>query len=117
MMPIIIVLISAPDKKTARKVAMHLLENKLVACVQIFPIESAYWWQGKIENAKEFVALAKTVPENFGKIKQEIKKIHPYKCPEILKIDAEANEEYEKWVYDSVRENGSSKSQSCRNGA
>ena len=97
-MSIIIVLISNPDKKTARKIAAHLLENRLAACVQVFPAESAYWWKGKIENAKEYIALAKTIPENFEKIKQEIKKIHPYECPEILKIEAEANEEYENWI-------------------
>lgn len=100
---LIIVLISAPDKKTARKIATHLLENRLAACVQIFPAESAYRWKGKIENAKEFIALAKTVPENFGKIKQEVKKIHPYECPEILKIGAEANEEYENWLREEIK--------------
>ena len=98
MMSIIIVLIPTPDKKTAEKISAHLLRNRLAACVQIFPVESAYWWKGKIENAKEFVALAKTGAQNFEKIKQEVKKIHPYECPEILKIGAEANQEYEDWL-------------------
>ncbi len=97
-MSFIIIYIPNPDKKTAQKIAMHLLENKLAACVQIFPAESMYWWQGKIENTKEFIALAKTARENFEKIKQEIKKIHPYECPEIMKVEAEANEDYENWV-------------------
>jgi uncharacterized protein involved in tolerance to divalent cations len=29
--------------------------------VNIFPIESYYWWQGKIEKAKEWVVIAKTL--------------------------------------------------------
>ncbi|MBU4246150.1 MAG: divalent-cation tolerance protein CutA [Nanoarchaeota archaeon] len=97
-MAFIAVYIANPDKKTAKMVAAHLLENGLAACVNIFPAESSYRWKGKIECAKEFAALAKTTQENFEKIKQEIKKIHPYECPEVMKIVAEANEEYENWV-------------------
>lgn len=97
-MSVIIVIITNPDKKTAKKIAAHLLQKRFAACVNIFPVESMYWWKGKIENAKEVLMIAKTAVENFEKIKREVKKIHPYKCPEILKIEGEANEEYEDWV-------------------
>ena len=44
------------------------------------------------------VSLLKTKEENWEKVKAEILKIHLYKTPCILKINVEANEEYERWV-------------------
>jgi periplasmic divalent cation tolerance protein len=92
-----IIYITNPDRKTAKKIALRLLKKRLIACANIFPIESVYWWKGKIENAKEVVLILKT-KENFNKIKNEVKKIHPYSIPCIIKFDAEANKEYEEWL-------------------
>lgn len=89
--------ITNPDRKTAKKIALRLLKKRLIACANIFPIESVYWWKGKIENAKEVVLILKT-KEKFNKIKNEVKKIHPYSIPCIIKFDVEANEEYENWL-------------------
>ena len=47
-----VVLVTAPDMKTARKLAQAALEARLIACANLVPrIESHYWWQGKIEAA------------------------------------------------------------------
>ena len=97
-MSFIFVYITNPNKKEAKRIALHLLKKKLVACVNIFPIESLYWWKGKIEKAKEFVLIAKTKEEDFKKVEAEVKKIHSYTVPCITKINVEANEEYEKWL-------------------
>ena len=92
-----IIYITNPDRKTAKKIALRLLKKRLIACANIFPIESVYWWKGKIENAKEVVLILKT-KEKFDKIKNEVKKIHPYSIPCIIKFDAKANKEYEAWL-------------------
>ena len=97
-MPFIFVYITNPNKKVAKKIALHLLKKKLAACTNIFPIESYYLWKGKIGNSKETVLIVKTKKENFKKIKNEIKKIHPYLIPCIIEFDVEANKEYEKWL-------------------
>ena len=88
--------------KEAKKVSNYLLKNKLIACVNYFPIESAFWWRGKISKSKEIVSLVKAKKENWSKIKEEVKKIHPYNTPCIMKFDVEANEDYEKWVNDET---------------
>jgi len=62
-----------------------------------------YWWNKKIENTKEFVILAKTKEKNYIKIKKEVEKIHSYKIPCIVKINAEANESYDKWINEEVK--------------
>jgi periplasmic divalent cation tolerance protein len=94
----VFIYITNPNKKTAVKVAGHLLNEKLVACCNIFPIESLYWWEGRIENAKEYVLIAKTLAKNYSAIKKEVEKIHPYKIPCILKISSTANPKYQKWL-------------------
>ncbi len=57
-----------------------------------------YWWKGKIQDDKEVVVLAKTGEKNYEKVREEVKKIHSYDIPCILRIRAEANKEYNKWI-------------------
>ncbi|MEK6917612.1 MAG: divalent cation tolerance protein CutA [Nanoarchaeota archaeon] len=97
-MGFIIVYITHKSLSEAKKVCEHLLKRKLIACVNYFPIQSAYWWKGKIDSANEVVSIVKSKKENWNEIKSEIKQIHPYETPCIMKFDVEANEDYEKWI-------------------
>jgi len=98
-MSFIIIYITNPNLKTAKKVAAHLLKKKLIACANIFPIQSTYSWKGKVKNAKEYVAIVKTRHGYWELIKTEVQKIHPYDIPCIMKLEAEANHDYEKWIH------------------
>lgn len=97
-----LVYITCKDKEEARKISKVLLEKKLVACSNMFPIESMYWWKGKIEEDNEVVILAKTKDKNYERIKQEVKKLHSYEVPCILKLSSDANIDYDKWVDEVV---------------
>jgi len=97
-MNFIFIYITNPTKKEARKIAKYLLEKKLIACANIFPIDSLYRWKGKIANEKEFVLIAKTKKANFEKVKKEVEKIHSYTVPCIVKIPVSSNEKYYKWL-------------------
>lgn len=90
--------ITYKDIEEAKKITSHLLEEKLVSCANIFPIESFYWWKGKIENSDEVVSILKTRKENWEKVRDEIIKLHSYDVPCIVRIDVEANEGFEGWV-------------------
>lgn len=71
----------------ARKIAHTLVEEQLVACVNIIPeIESVYSWQGKIEEETEIILIAKTTDENVKKTIQRIKTLHSYEIPDIIVI-------------------------------
>ena len=98
-----LIYITCKDEEEAVKISKHLLEKRLIACSNMYPVRSMYRWQGKIQDEKEFVMMAKTKEKNYGKIKEEVKKIHSYDVPCILKIDAEANESYDKWVNEEVK--------------
>ena len=66
-MSFIFAYITNSDKKIAKKIAMNLLKKRIVACANMFPIDSIYWWKNKIEESKEYVLIVKTKKEEFRK--------------------------------------------------
>lgn len=102
-MKFIIIYVTHKNPEEAKKVGDYLLKKRLIACVNYFPIQSAYWWKGKIENSKEIVSLLKTKKENWLKVKKEVQKIHPYETPCIMKLEVEANEDYAKWIKEETK--------------
>jgi len=94
----ILIYITISSEEEAKKIARHLLEEKLIACANIFPIQSMYNWKGKMADEKEIVVLGKTKAENYEKIVSEVEKIHSYDIPCILKIPMESNQKYEDWL-------------------
>jgi periplasmic divalent cation tolerance protein len=84
----------------AKKVAKQLLEAKLIACANIFPIgTSIYPWKGKIEESAEIVMILKTSKSKLNKVKSAIRKTHPYDIPCILELPVKSvNKEYAGWL-------------------
>jgi len=97
-MALILVYVTHASKEDAKKLASHLLEKRLIACANLFPINSIYRWKGKVEDAEEFVSLLKARPENWEALKKEILSVHPYETPCIIKLDAEANHGFDGWA-------------------
>ena len=62
-----------------------------------------YWWKGKITKSYEYVMIAKTNNKNFKKLESEVKRIHSYEVPCILRMNATANKEYEIWLNKEIR--------------
>jgi len=90
--------ITYPDMKSARKAADALLKKRLIACANLHPVKSAYWWRGKVEESEEVLAVVKTRRGLWTKLKAEVKRTHPYEVPMIMRIEAQANREYEDWI-------------------
>ena len=100
----IVVFITAGSKEEARKISRGLLEEKLAACVNILPgLESHFWWQGKIDSAKEALLVIKTKKELFNKLAKKVKSLHSYSVPEIIALPiVTGNTEYLNWINDST---------------
>ena len=97
-MSFVVVYITHPNMDEAKRVVSHLLGKRLIACANFFPIESMYWWEGKVETGCEVVSVVKTGKANWRKLKAEVEKIHTYKVPCIVRLEAEANRGYEDWI-------------------
>jgi periplasmic divalent cation tolerance protein len=100
-----IVLSTAGSEEEAHKVARHLVEQQLAACVNILPrIESIYRWQGKVETSREWLLLIKTTADRFPAVRDAIRELHSYELPECVAISIEdGSPEYLQWLADSVQ--------------
>jgi periplasmic divalent cation tolerance protein len=94
------------SREGAQKIATALVSKHLAACVQIAgPITSTYWWQGKMEQAEEWVCTAKTRSKLYNEVEQAIREAHTYDVPEILAVDiAAGNADYLNWVTQETSE-------------
>ena len=97
-------LVTAPDLRTARRLARETLRGRLIACANLIPkIESHYRWRGKIEKGAEVLLLLKTTRGKLAMLEKFIVANHPYDTPEFLVIDlAAGNGCYLQWLSDSV---------------
>ena len=100
---IILAYITNPNKKEAEKLARLLLEKRLIACANIIPITSLYWWQGKITKDREFLLIGKTIKKKFQRLKKFVEEVHPYSVPCILKLRASSNDKYYEWLKKELR--------------
>gem|GEM_PF-5063711 len=58
-MPFLTFYITHPDEATARRIAGELVQERWAACANIFPIHSAYWWNGAVQNDAEWVSVSR----------------------------------------------------------
>lgn len=95
-----VVLVTAPDVKTARALAKAALQARLAACANLIPkVESHYWWQGKIEFSAEILIVFKTQKPKLAALEKTIFAKHPYDTPEFLVLTLTAgNEKYLDWL-------------------
>jgi periplasmic divalent cation tolerance protein len=95
-----IVLVTAPDLKTARSLAKAALKSKLIACANLIPkIESHYWWQERIESGAEVLMVLKTQKSKLAALEKLILAKHPYNTPEFLVLPLSAgNKKYLDWL-------------------
>lgn len=101
----VLVLVTAPDLKTARALAKAALQARLIACANLVPrVESHYWWQGKLESGREVLLVLKTLKSKLGALEKLILARHPYDTPEFLVLPLNAgNARYLDWLAANCR--------------
>ena len=100
-----LVIATAPAD-AAKDLARKLVEERLVACVNIVPkVQSIYRWEGKIEDDEEALMLIKTTSKMIAPVSSRLKELHPYDVPEIISLEikkGEGNGDYLAWVEGEV---------------
>ena len=96
-----IIISTFESRMSANKIAKDMISRKLCACVNIIKINSFYYWDNKIQYDNEYLCLFKT--NSSAKLRKELKKIHPYKVPEIVEIKMDSiDNDYLRWLISSV---------------
>ena len=100
-----LVLSTAGSREEASRIANSLVEERLAACVNIVgPIDSVYRWEGKIENAQEFLMIVKTTSKRAADVMARIRELHSYQLPEAIEISIDdGSPEYLNWIRECVR--------------
>lgn len=100
-----VVLVTVASLSAGREIAAELIEAKLAACVNLFPIESIYLWQDKINQDSEYQLIIKTDLNKFAQLSAKIKTLHSYEVPEIIALPIiHGSEAYLTWLGNSLRD-------------
>lgn len=101
----IIVLVTAPTADKAAELARTLVEEELAACGNIVPgLRSIYRWEGKVQDEPEVLLILKTRAPLFEALRARVVALHPYQCPEVLRLDVTAGHApYLQWIAGNVR--------------
>ncbi len=76
---------TAGTVEQAQDIARALISRRLAACVNVLGgMTSMYWWEGRVEQGREVVLLAKTREELMPALVEQVRQIHEYDCPCIV---------------------------------
>jgi len=98
-----LVYITAGNMEEARKIGKKLVEERLVACVNLFPITSIFRWQGSIDEENEVAIIAKTKTGKVKNVEKRVKELHSYDVPCVVSFNIdEGLKDYLDWIGESV---------------
>jgi len=99
----VIVLTTFPAEGDVEQLAAALVEERLAACVNVFPVRSIYTWKGQVELADERQLVIKTSAPRLGDLEERIRALHPYEVPEFLVLPIQAGSvSYLSWLAEAT---------------
>ena len=95
-----LVYMTAGSMDEARKIGRALVEERLVACVNLIGgMTSIYWWEGAVEEGSEVVVIAKTTAGRVGAVIERVKALHSYAVPCVVALPIESgNDAFMTWI-------------------
>lgn len=96
----LVVLMTAPDLKTAREIGNQAVTAGVAVCANLIPkIESIYVWKDKLERGSEVLVLFKTTKAKLASLESLVVELHPYDTPELIAVPVSAGTaKYLAWI-------------------
>ncbi len=96
----LVVFITTEDQDEGAKIAKALVEEEVVACVNMIKeVSSVFKWKGKVEEEAECLLVVKTRTERFHELVRRVKELHSYDVPEVIALPiVEGNTPYLQWI-------------------
>lgn len=103
--PVRVVLCTVPSEDVGVQIARQLVDEHLVACVNILPgVRSIYRYQGKVEDDRELLLVMKTSHDRLDALIPRVRELHPYEVCEVLALEVTAGSQpYVDWVLAETR--------------
>lgn len=104
MADVLMVFVTVGDGDEAFRIGRTLVEEKLVACVNMVPqVRSIYWWKGEVCDDQEVLLIMKTSESNFDVLRSRVRELHSYELPEIIALQVDRGlPEYLSWVMENT---------------
>lgn len=104
---ILIVFMTAPNRREATRIARSLVREKLVACANIVPeVTSIFHWEGRVQKSREVLLILKTTNRRYHALENTIRSMHSYEVPEIVAVPvARGLDQYIEWVREETTSN------------
>jgi len=95
-----VVLCTVPSEEVGASLARTLVDERLVACVNILPgVRSIYRFKGVVEDDRELLLLLKTSSARYPQLERRIRELHPYEVCEVIALDVAAGSQpYLDWL-------------------
>lgn len=96
----IVILSTCASEEEGARLARHLVESRLAACVNVIPrVSSYYWWKGKVESGDECMLLIKSSRALFDSLRAVLETQHSYEVPEAIALQiVQGSENYLNWL-------------------
>jgi len=99
-----VVLVTVSSSEEGQAIARALVEERLAACVNCWPIQSTYRWQGQVQQDAEWQLVIKTRLDCLPLLEQRVNELHSYDIPELIALPIVAGAApYLNWVADQTR--------------
>ena len=100
----VLIISTFPSEDSIASISKDLIvSKKLCACINLTRVRSFYYWNNKLEDQEEFIVFFKTTKLCAKRLKDEIKKLHPYEVPEILELKIDhVSRDYLSWLIQST---------------
>jgi periplasmic divalent cation tolerance protein len=100
-----VVLSTAPKEEEAVRIAKTLVDERLVACVNVVPgVRSIYRWEGQVHDDAELLMVMKTTSDKRDAVVARLKELHSYTCPEAIALPTGGGSaDYLTWVREMTR--------------
>ena len=101
----LVVLMTVDKEELAQAIGTELVERRLAACVNIFPLgTSIYRWKDQVHRDREYMLLIKTASHLFNEVRDTIREIHTYELPDVIALPiAVAEENVLEWITANVK--------------
>ncbi|MFH1161944.1 MAG: divalent-cation tolerance protein CutA [Candidatus Jorgensenbacteria bacterium] len=87
------------DVNQAKDLGKRIIKARVASCVNIWPIESVYTWEGEVKEDQEAALLIKTNEPKVADLEMFLVKNHTYTTPLVATVNVHRlNREYKEWM-------------------
>ena len=100
----IFVYTTCEKNEDAKELARLIVKNSIGACVDYWPINSVYRWEGEVKEGSEMMIMISTFESKIDAVTDLICSNHSYSTPMIAGVPVKRiNRAYKEWVNEEMK--------------